>query len=563
MSDHAPRAAWQRLDGHRRTLGIVVVVAALIVATVGIRAATRGDTASEGSDLAAAGSEEVTAGAGAGEGATGETALPTDAAAAAGADAAAPTTGTPGDANGPAAAGTAGPDGGPAAGASPAPGATPATPGPEPRAARGGGGTPLPGVTAKEITVVYYWKGDRTRTSPYLTGTGAEANVDEAEAFRKLVDFINDNAGGGATLMGHPINLHGRRIKPVVVEAGQAPEDYAAAAERITKEVRPMAAVAAHGSISAYLCTALAKAGIHNLATYDLVGDLTRSTNGYCLPSGMTWEQQVELSEGYLLRDQRQHKDRVYGVVYAEYPGLVDSAPRMVERFRRAGINVAEVASVSASLTTAQQQAPNVVARMRAKGVNTIVMPDAGAPLNFTHAAAASGYNPNYFIWPCSGQDTMGMVRLFNPTQWARAAGLTCYDQAFSSDLTSNAAMRSTQWYKAYRSQADAEPPSPTPFVYAALLPLVVGIEGAGPDLTVESFRGALDRFRPYRYDAVDGRTEDATNMLLGPGTGGRGLITDAIVLRYNATRTERGSGTPGAYDFPERRRYATRNDVR
>lgn len=423
-------------------------------------------------------------------------------------------------------------------------------------------GTPMPGVTDKEITVVYYWKGDRTRTSPYLTGSGAEANVDEAEAFRKLVDYINDHADGGATLMGHPINLHGRRVKPVVVDAGQDAEAYAATAERITREIKPMAAVAAHGSISAYLCPALAAAGIHNLATYDLAGGLAPSTNGYCLPSGMTWEQQVELSEGYLLRHQRENSERVYGIIYAEYPGLVDSAPKMVERFRRAGLNVAEVASVSASLTTAQQQMPNVVGRMQAKGVNTIVMPDAGAPINFTHAAASQGYRPDYFIWPCSGQDTMGMVRLFNPAQWARASGLTCYDQAFSSDLTNNDAMRRTEWYRAYRSQANAEPPAPTPFVYAALLPLVVGIEGAGPRLTLESFRAGLDRFRPYRYDAVDGRTDDATNLLLGSGTGGRGLLNDAIPLRYNPSRQESGSSTPGTYDFPDPRRYATRAEL-
>jgi hypothetical protein len=542
MSDLVPRTVLQRLDGHRRTVTVVVAVAALIVTTVGIRAVTRDDDPA--GRLRAGDVRELEAGGG-------------DASAVTGSDEAAreETSAVPGDGTGTATA--TGDDVGSAAAGS---AATPASSGAR---ASTGSGTQPPGVTDDEITVVYYWKGDRTRTSPYLTGSGAEANVDEAEAFRTLVDFVNAHADGGATLMGHPIDLHGRRIKPVVVEAGQDAEAYAAAAERITREIRPMAAVAAHGSISAYLCPALAAAGIHNLSTYDLAGGLAASTGGHCLPSGMTWEQQVELSEAYLLRHQRENAGRVYGVVYAEYPGLVDSAPKMVERFRRAGVNIAEVASVSASLTTAQQQAPNVVARMRAKGVNTIVMPDAGAPLNFTHAAAAGGYEPDYFIWPCSGQDTMGMVRLFNPAQWSRAAGLTCYDQAFASDLTNNDAMRGTEWYEAYRSQANAEPPAPTPFVYAALLPLVVGIEGAGPDLTVESFRAALDGFDPYRYDAADGRTDDATNMLLGSGTGGRGLITDAIALRYDATRREPGSSAPGAYDFPERRRYASRSDFR
>lgn len=142
--------------------------------------------------------------------------------------------------------------------------------------------------------------------------------MDEAEAFRRLVAFVNANADGGATLMGHRINLHGRKLKGVVVEAGDKPEDFGAVAERITKEIKPFAAVAAHGSISTYLCPALAAAGIHNLATYDLAGGLAAASKGYCVPSGMTWEKQVELSEGYLLRHQRQNPGRVYGVVYAE-----------------------------------------------------------------------------------------------------------------------------------------------------------------------------------------------------------------------------------------------------
>lgn len=153
------------------------------------------------------------------------------------------------------------------------------------------------------------------------------------------------------------------------------------------------------------------------------------------------------------------------------------------------------------------------------------------------------------------------MVRLFNAAQWSRAAGLTCYDEAFSSDLTNDDALRRTEWYKAFRSQSNAEPPAPTPFVYAALLPLVVGLEGAGPNLTLESFRAGLGRFAPYRYDAVDGRTGDGVNLLLGFGAADRGVIVDAIPLAYNPTRRSSGSSARGAYDFPERRRYATRPD--
>lgn len=433
------------------------------------------------------------------------------------------------------------------------------TPGGRRPGASADSGTPLPGVSGNEITVAYYWKGDRTRTSPYLRGSGAEANVDEAEAFRKLVDYINANADGGGRIMGYPFNLHGRRLKAVVVDAGQDPESYAAAAEQLTQEIRPLAAIAAHGSISTYLCPALAKAGIHNFATYDLAGALSQRTNGYCTPGSISWERQVALTQAYLLRLQRTEPDRVFGVVYTEYPGLVESAPRVIERFKAAGINIAETATLNASLSTAQQQAPNVVARMRGAGVNTIVMPDAGAPLNFTHAAQAQGYSPDYYVWPCSGQDTAAMARLFNAPQWNGAAGLTCYDEQFSSDLTHNAQTRATEWYAAYQEAAPGqEPPAPTPFVYAALLPLVVGLTEAGPALTLERFREGINSFSPYRYNAVEGRTRNAASMLLSVGARDRSFMADVAKLRFDGGQRTDGSTTPGAYVFPEPRRYAS-----
>lgn len=438
-------------------------------------------------------------------------------------------------------------------------------------------GTLLPGVSQEEIVVAYYWKGDRTRTSPYLHGTGQEASVDEAEAFRKLVDYINKYADGGGTIMGYEFNLHGRRLVPVVLEAGQDAEAYAATAQTIVEEVKPFAAVAAHGSISTYLCPTLAEAGIHNFATYDLgsaAGNLVQRSNGYCTPGSISWEKQVELSEAWLLRQQGSDdyngpeslgidEERVYGVLYAEYPGLIDSAPKMIDRFEAAGLNIQETATVSASLATAQQQAPNVVAQMRAAGVNTIIMPDAGAPINFTHSAQASGYSPDYFIWPCSGQDTEGMVRLLNDAQWQRAEGLTCYDEQFVSDLTNNSKTRATEWYAAYREMAPsgAEPPAPTPFVYAGLLPLVAGITEAGPELNLENFRAGLDRVQQYRYDAVEGRTDDASNMLMSINLADRSFMADVMYLRYDATRQTPGNATPGAYVFPDPKRYARASD--
>ncbi len=433
-------------------------------------------------------------------------------------------------------------------------------------ASSAGGADPVIGVSEDSIELVYYWKGDQTRSSPFLRGTGTESNVDEAEAFRVLVEYINRNSGTGATFMGFPFDLHGRTIEGTVVEAGSGPEDNTAAAEHIAKELRPFAAVAAHGSVSAYACRLLAANGVFNLATYDLDFDLYERTNGYCLPASASFDAQVDVMERYLAdrvirapyRGATSEQPRRIGVVWSEHPGLVDSMPKVVDRLKRAGVPVAATATVSASLTSAQQQAPNVVARFRSEGVNTVVMPDAGTPMSFTQAAESQGYRPDYAIWPCSGQDVAAMVRLFNPEQWRRATGLTCFDPVFRVDLTLDDDARRTEWYRQYRSVKDDDPPAPTPFVYAGLLPLLIGVTGAGPDLTPETFRAALAEHGTYRYDATSGRTTDRTRMLLTPSSPDRSVIGDFTVLRWSPSTRRRGNALTGSYTYPEEgRRYA------
>lgn len=429
----------------------------------------------------------------------------------------------------------------------------------------GGKRTALQGVTDSEIRVVYYWKGDRTQTSPYLRGSGQEGNLDEGQAFTHLIDYLNAHADGGATFMGFPFDLHGRRIVGMVLDAGQYPDTYAAAAEKIVKEIKPFAAVSSHGSLSAYICNRLAQAGIVNLATYDLAPGLLKRTNGYCLPQGLAWDSQVDVSVSYLTaqaatttyRGVSGPEKRVYGVLYAEYPGLVDSGPALVQRMKRAGLTVGYAASIAADLATAQQQAPNIVARFRGAGVNTIVMPDAGAPLNFTHAAQAQAYTPDYFVWPCSGQDTSAMVRLFNAAQWERAAGLSCYDPRFNPDLTNDDTARRSEWYRQYQESAgNVEPPAQTSLVYQSLLPLVVGVTKAGRDLTLESFRAGMAAFEPYRYDAVKGRDAAPWNMLVTMGGSDGSQIGDVAKIQWSNTSSSSGNAAAGTYLYPENRRY-------
>ncbi|HUR49975.1 MAG TPA: ABC transporter substrate-binding protein [Acidimicrobiales bacterium] len=418
----------------------------------------------------------------------------------------------------------------------------------------------LPGVNGKEIVVAYYWKGDRTRTSPYLAGSGVDTNLDEGQSFTTLIEYINRHADGGATLMGFPFDLHGHRLKGVVLEAGNSPEEYAAVGRRLVEEVKPAVAISAHGSLSAYVCPQLAAAGIHNLSTFDVAPGLVKRTGGYCLPLGASWERQTQVTTSYLATRMSPvpytgpegNGPRRFGVVWGEHPGLVDSAPRFVDGLRRAGVNVAETATMSPDLTEAQQQAGNVVARMRAAGVNTMVFPEGGAPLSFTQAAEAQQYRPDYYVWPCSGQDTTAMVRLFNAAQWDRAQGLSCYDSDFQTDLANDERTQRTEWYRQYREVSGDDPPANTGLVYQSLLPLLAALTNSGGELTVGAFRDGLDDFDSYRYSGIDGRTDNSRRMLLDFDEPDRSMVGDFTEIAWSSGRVAEGSRVPGSYEYPD-----------
>jgi hypothetical protein len=440
-------------------------------------------------------------------------------------------------------------------------------------------GPVVQGVTDNTIEVVYYWKGERTQSSPYIEGTPAEgANLDEAMAFRAYVEFINKHANDGTEFFGVPINLHGRRLVYDIVappDAGSGEDAYAPLAERIAAEIKPFAAVASHGSISTYFCPRLAETGIFNLQTYDLGGmdhrtgreaSLYERTDGFCTPAGLTWDRQIDLTIGYLKQQMLTPtkkvpgQTRVYGVIYTTYKGLDDVGDAMVQRLRDAGIPIAASARLPVGLTSGQTDAQQALAKMRDKNVNTLIMPDAGSPLVITHAAQAQQFYPDYYVWPCSGLDVTGMVRLFNAAQWEGGAeGMTCYDRQFNPDVANNNWSRNSEWWKAYQEMRPGkEPPAPSPLVYAGLYQLVAGLSHAGRNLTPETFKAGLDEVPTYRYDTIDGVTEDPTNMLLTMSSSDRSMIGDAGTLVWNTTRSE--GGPQGAYVYGDTR-YRTRAD--
>jgi hypothetical protein len=200
------------------------------------------------------------------------------------------------------------------------------------------------------------------------------------------------------------------------------------------------------------------------------------------------------------------------------------------------------------------------VAYFRGKKVNTIIAPDAGAPITFTHAAQANAYRPDYYVWPCSGQDAVGQVRLYDPAQWARAEGLSCYDPNWNLDLTLDNNARQTQWFKQYQEIAGtkSDPPSSSPLVYQSMLPLLAGITNAGPALTVERFRAGMEAFRypngHARYHAISGPTSDPSHFWVTVGSKDASQIGDAARVKWSNAEHTSGNASTGNYLYSKER---------
>ena len=404
-------------------------------------------------------------------------------------------------------------------------------------------GTIPPGVdyAKQEIKVLYYWA-DSSKSSQYLPAGTPGDTVDDGKAFSALMNYIKKHPNDGATLMGSKINLGNWKINWSIVTMN-TPEEINKKTTDIAETTKPFAAITARGSLGTETCIPFAKAGIHTYATnLPYMNNVGSANNGYCVPNGISWDQQIEATVNYM----KWHKTtpfsapdrpglgnscptgcaRVYGFIYSEYEGMATQAQQMVARLRAAGVNIPEnaVASLTPPLSTSAGQAPGVRDRFATcpnPCVNTVIMADGGSSLAFTHAAGQ--YRPDYYIWPCSGQDTTGYTRLLPTQQWDNASGLSCYDNTFDADLTLDVDDRQTEYYKAYIDGAGSgsEAPSSTYLVYAALQPLIEGISRLGTrDFTVENYRAALKESQPYRYDGINGRTSAGDNILVTMGNG-------------------------------------------
>jgi hypothetical protein len=94
------------------------------------------------------------------------------------------------------------------------------------------------------------------------------------------------------------------------------------------------------------------------------------------------------------------------------------------------------------------------------------------------------------------------------------------------------------------------DPPSTGPLVYEGMLPVLMGLTYAGPDVTVEKFFAGIKAYKAFRYHGINGRTADPSHFEVCVGASDGSQIGDVSQVVWNSTKRTAGNSTAGAYDY-------------
>jgi hypothetical protein len=86
------------------------------------------------------------------------------------------------------------------------------------------------------------------------------------------------------------------------------------------------------------------------------------------------------------------------------------------------------------------------------------------------------------------------------------------------------------------------------------MLSVLMGLTYAGTDLTVERFFAGTKAFDAYRYNALDGRTTDASHFRVTVGAPDGSQIGDVSEVVWNPQEMTKGNTTIGTYDYSTKR---------
>ncbi len=356
------------------------------------------------------------------------------------------------------------------------------------------GGATAPGVTADEITIVWWLAQDSDPILSYITSAilNDDTNADYEDTMRGLLPYYETY-----------YETYGRKVKLVVVEgSGTIIDDISARADavKIAEDIKPFM-VWGGPSLTNAFADELHARGIPCIACgpgqpqdyYEKFDPLA-----YQISKGP--EQLNLLVAEYMGKrlagdpaihagdESMRSKTRVFGRIWIESSqASADNNAQFEAALADYGVEISESQSYVLNPATIQESASSIITRLKAAGVTSVIINgDPIAPREFTLEATAQKYFPEWIVTGSVLIDTAAFSRTYDQQQWAHAFGI--------SNLSARVSSKEAGAFAKYRWFNGEDPAAndsigvidPTPGLFYAALSAV------GPDLTAEHFRDAL-----------------------------------------------------------------------
>ncbi len=358
------------------------------------------------------------------------------------------------------------------------------------------GGATAPGVTEDTIKVVVYVAPD---TDPVLDFITAPINADDTN------EQIKATYQGYADMYNAVYQTYGRTVELEFLDgSGQSADEVQARADAV-KAMEEMGAFAVWGGpvlSNAWTEEIKARGGV--CIGCPALRDAEPSVFTITPSASQLSQHFVEYLSKKLAGKPAEHAgdesmhgtERVFGQLYIDTGSqdVQDGLDETQALLDEAGIEFVEKIGYELDPGTLAEQASTAIARLQAAGVTTVIIGgDPIAPKTFTEVATQQGYFPEWILNGAALQDTTAFGRTYDQEQWSHAFGLSSLAARVVNGLGD--AERLYQWwageYPPAVDSAGVLQPNPAMFF--------LGVQGAGPNLTAETFRQGMFSYPPGR----------------------------------------------------------------
>jgi|CXWL01.1.fsa_nt_gi hypothetical protein len=355
------------------------------------------------------------------------------------------------------------------------------------------GGATDTGVTAEEITIVYYEGQETDPIIAYITDAIKvdDTNAEQFEMMESIVDYYEAY-----------FELYGRKVNLITFEGtGGATDDVAARADAalIAEQYQPFVVFNGPALTSGFADELAAREIMCIGCTPGQPAQFYVDRDPYVWGiDGSQVQKQthaIELITKQLIGKNAEHAGdefvdtpRKFGLLYLQSSAASkDLADAYAQKMADAGAPFAEVVAYELNPATIQATASQVISKMKAAGVTTIVFSgDPVAPRDFTTEATLQEYFPEWFVSASVLVDLNAFARKYDQQQWAHAFGVT--------QLAVRTNPETIGYYSIYQWFTGGPPPAgdtigviqPNAAVFFAVA------QAVGPDLTHENWKAAL-----------------------------------------------------------------------